>query len=82
MLDRIIRFSLRQPMLIAALAVLVMIVGAFEILRLPIDVFPDLNRPRVVVCMRPADKRCRRTLRLHAALPGAQHRSERSAAHP
>lgn len=49
MLNSVIRFSLRQPLLIIALAVLVLIVGSIETSQLPIDVFPDLNRPRVVI---------------------------------
>ena len=49
MLNAIIRFSLRQPLLIIALAVVVTVVGAREATQLPIDVFPDLDRPRVVV---------------------------------
>ena len=49
MLNAVIRFSLRQPLLILALSVLVLFVGTREALQLPIDVFPDLNRPRVVI---------------------------------
>ena len=49
MLNAIIKFSLRQPMLIIALSLLVVVVGTREALDLPIDVFPDLNRPRVVI---------------------------------
>ena len=49
MLNAIIKFSLRQPMLVIALSLLVVVVGTREALDLPIDVFPDLNRPRVVI---------------------------------
>ena len=49
MLNTIIRFSLRHPMLILAMAVLLLVVGSREATQLPIDVFPDLNRPRVVI---------------------------------
>jgi HME family heavy-metal exporter len=36
-------------MLVAALATFVLLFGGWQIYKLPIDVFPDLNRPRVVV---------------------------------
>ncbi len=49
MLNSIIRFSLKQPLLIIGLAVVLMSVGAWETTRLPVDVFPDLDRPRVVI---------------------------------
>ena len=49
MLNAIIKFSLRQPLLIMVLSLLVVGVGLRESLQLPIDVFPDLNRPRVVL---------------------------------
>ena len=49
MLNAVIRFALRQPLLIVALAVLITAVGMRESLQLPIDVFPDLNRPQVVI---------------------------------
>ncbi len=49
MLNAIIRFALRQRMLVLAAALLVTGYGSYLALITPIDVFPDLNRPRVVV---------------------------------
>ena len=49
MLNAIIRFSLRNRLLIAAAAVFLVAYGGWQAYRLPIDVFPDLNRPRVVI---------------------------------
>ena len=49
MLNAIIRFSLRNRLLIIALAVFLLFYGGWQAYRLPIDVFPDLDRPRVVV---------------------------------
>ena len=49
MLNAIIRFSLRQRFLIGATALFLLLYGGWKILQLPIDVFPDLNRPRVTV---------------------------------
>ncbi len=49
MLNAVIRFALRYRLLTIALAVVLLIYGGFEMYRLPIDVFPDLNRPRVTI---------------------------------
>ncbi|NLF69841.1 MAG: efflux RND transporter permease subunit [Candidatus Anammoximicrobium sp.] len=48
-LNGIIRFSLHQRVLVAAAALLLTALGGWQIARLPIDVFPDLDRPRVTV---------------------------------
>ncbi|MCI0357652.1 MAG: efflux RND transporter permease subunit [Planctomycetaceae bacterium] len=49
MLNAIIKFSLRYRVITIALALVVLCYGSFELYHLPIDVFPDLNRPRVTV---------------------------------
>lgn len=49
MLNAIIRFALRQQMLTIAMAVFLLGYGTWQAVHMPIDVFPDLNRPRVVI---------------------------------
>jgi CzcA family heavy metal efflux pump len=49
MLDRIILFALKNRLFVIAAAVLLLVYGGMVILRLPVDVFPDLNRPTVTV---------------------------------
>ena len=49
MLDRIILFALRNRLFVIAAAVLLLIYGGMVILKLPVDVFPDLNRPTVTI---------------------------------
>jgi HME family heavy-metal exporter len=49
MLDAIIRFSLRYRTLVIVLALGLMAYGGYLTTTLPIDVFPDLDRPRVVI---------------------------------
>ena len=41
--------SLRNRMLVLALSAALMIMGAFSLTRLPVDVFPDLNRQTVTI---------------------------------
>jgi CzcA family heavy metal efflux pump len=49
MFDRIIRFALKNRTLVVAGAALLVVYGAVVIRQLPIDVFPDLNRPTVTI---------------------------------
>ncbi|KAA5544543.1 efflux RND transporter permease subunit [Roseiconus nitratireducens] len=49
MLDAIIRLSLRYRMLVVIASLVVLVYGSYLATRMPIDVFPDLDRPRVVV---------------------------------
>src|SRR5262245_3263801 len=49
MLNAIIRFALRYRLLTIAMAIVVLVYGSYVMYHLPIDVFPDLNRPRVTI---------------------------------
>jgi len=49
MLDAIIRNALRFRLLTIVLALVALVYGGITLWQLPIDVFPDLNRPRVTV---------------------------------
>ncbi len=49
MLNAILKFALRDRLLVIAVAVFLSSLGAWTAISLPIDVFPDLDRPRVVI---------------------------------
>ena len=49
MLNAIVRFALQQRLLVIAVALFLVGYGTWQAGQMPIDVFPDLNRPRVVV---------------------------------
>lgn len=49
MLNAFIRFALQNRLLVIAAAVFLVAYGGWQASQLPIDVFPDLNRPRVVI---------------------------------
>lgn len=49
MLNAVIRFSLRYRMLIVVISLTLLVYGSYLATTMPIDVFPDLDRPRVVI---------------------------------
>ncbi len=49
MLNRLIEFSLRNRLFVIAASVIVLVYGVLVIRDLPVDVFPDLNRPLVTI---------------------------------
>ena len=49
MLNYVIKFSLRHRSLIVVASLLVLVYGGYLATTMPIDVFPDLDRPRVTI---------------------------------
>ncbi|MBI3520636.1 MAG: efflux RND transporter permease subunit [Bacteroidetes bacterium] len=49
MLNKLIKFSLHNRLFVLAFACLIMVYGVYTITNLPVDVLPDLNRPRVTI---------------------------------
>ncbi len=76
MLNAIIRFSLRQRVLIVAFSIFLIGYGSWTAVNMDIDVFPNLNRPRVVVMteaqgMAPEEVEALITFPLETAINGA-----------
>ena len=49
MFNLLVTASLRSRLLVLAAAAVLVVYGSFVAARLPVDVFPDLNRPTVVL---------------------------------
>lgn len=49
MLNAVIRFALRYRMLVVVISIAMLLYGSYLSTTMPIDVFPDLDRPRVII---------------------------------
>jgi Cu/Ag efflux pump CusA len=49
MLNHIIAFSLKNRILVMLAAVGLIVYGTYQLRQMPVDVFPDLNRPTVSI---------------------------------
>ena len=49
MFNFLVNTSLRNRLIVMAIAVVMMVIGGFSLTKLPVDVFPNLNRPTVTV---------------------------------
>ena len=49
MFNAVIRFALRYRLLVLVISMALMVYGSYLATQMPIDVFPDLDRPRVII---------------------------------
>jgi HME family heavy-metal exporter len=49
MFEKLIHSSLHNRLMVMVLAVLMLVTGAFTLVKMPVDVFPDLNKPTVTL---------------------------------
>ena len=76
MLNALIKFSLQNRLFVVAAAALLLAWGGWTITHLPVDVLPDLNRPRVTVFleaggMSPEEVEAQAVLPIETALNGS-----------
>ena len=76
MLNKLIKFSLQNRLFVVAFAALLLVWGSWTAINLPVDVLPDLNRPRVTVFleaggMSPEEIEVQAVLPIETALNGS-----------
>ena len=76
MLNQLIKFSLQNRLFVVAAAALLLVWGSWTATNLPVDVLPDLNRPRVTVFleaggMSPEEIEVQAVLPIETALNGS-----------
>ncbi|NUN99454.1 MAG: efflux RND transporter permease subunit [Saprospiraceae bacterium] len=76
MLNALIKFSLQNRLFVIAAAALLLVWGSWTVVNLPVDVLPDLNRPRVTVFleaggMSPEEIEVQAVLPIETALNGS-----------
>lgn len=76
MIDALISWSLRNRAAVLVIAALLLVIGGYTALKMPVDVFPDLTAPTVTVIteakgMAPAEVESQVTFPIEAAVNGA-----------
>ncbi len=76
MIDALISWSLRNRAAVLVMAALLLVIGGYTALKMPVDVFPDLTAPTVTVIteakgMAPAEVESQVTFPIEAAVNGA-----------
>ncbi|MDP3413424.1 MAG: efflux RND transporter permease subunit, partial [Polaromonas sp.] len=49
MFEKLIHASLANRLMVVVLSVVLLLVGALTLVKMPVDVFPDLNKPTVTL---------------------------------
>ncbi len=76
MIDALISWSLRNRAAVLVIAALLLVIGAYTAIKMPVDVFPDLTAPTVTVIteargMAPSEVESQVTFPIEAAVNGA-----------